>query len=106
MVPAQHGVDHRDLVAAVELDGRFVVDLELAVLQTTADRGTDAVTSPVPVVQLPFEEHPLGLAVLLGPVQRDLGRAMQLLTGVAGGLGDRKSTRLNSSHVKISYAVF
>src|SRR5690606_41296948 len=26
--------------------------------------------------------------------------------GVAGGAGDRKSTRLNSSHVKISYAVF
>src|SRR5436309_9981950 len=26
--------------------------------------------------------------------------------GVAGGIGDRKSTRLNSSHVKISYAVF
>src|SRR5690606_39888302 len=26
--------------------------------------------------------------------------------GMAGMLGDRKSTRLNSSHVKISYAVF
>src|SRR5690625_5628474 len=29
-----------------------------------------------------------------------------LLTGVAGSLSDRKSTRLNSSHVAISYAVF
>src|SRR5438874_10402536 len=28
------------------------------------------------------------------------------LVGAAGGLGDRKSTRLNSSHVEISYAVF
>src|SRR5690606_39501930 len=27
-------------------------------------------------------------------------------TGRAAGIGDRKSTRLNSSHVKISYAVF
>src|SRR5690606_42120495 len=28
------------------------------------------------------------------------------VVGVAGVLADRKSTRLNSSHVKISYAVF
>src|SRR2546426_2475413 len=27
-------------------------------------------------------------------------------TGLAGGTGDRKSTRLNSSHLVISYAVF
>src|SRR5699024_6695474 len=27
-------------------------------------------------------------------------------TGILAGLGDRKSTRLNSSHVSISYAVF
>src|SRR5690606_41927541 len=31
-------------------------------------------------------------------------RPLQLPCGM--GLGDRKSTRLNSSHVKISYAVF
>src|SRR5207302_4928696 len=31
------------------------------------------------------------------------GRAVR---GLLAGLGDRKSTRLNSSHVKISYAVF
>src|SRR5690606_41677732 len=29
-----------------------------------------------------------------------------LLASLAGALSDRKSTRLNSSHVKISYAVF
>src|SRR5690606_41125389 len=29
-----------------------------------------------------------------------------LLANTAPGAGDRKSTRLNSSHVKISYAVF
>src|SRR5690606_14929938 len=34
--------------------------------------------------------------------QRDLG----LLPPLHGSLTDRKSTRLNSSHVKISYAVF
>src|SRR5690606_41774188 len=30
----------------------------------------------------------------------------QVLVGGRGKAGDRKSTRLNSSHVKISYAVF
>src|SRR3989442_7427475 len=36
-------------------------------------------------------------ALGLGPVERD---------AEAGAAGDRKSTRLNSSHVRISYAVF
>src|SRR5690606_39808960 len=44
-----------------------------------------------------------------GPAYADLatlrGDASDGLPGVAG-IGDRKSTRLNSSHVKISYAVF
>src|SRR5699024_12325908 len=31
---------------------------------------------------------------------------MMDLQGLAGGASDRKSTRLNSSHVSISYAVF
>src|SRR3712207_8937669 len=33
-------------------------------------------------------------------------RVLQRLDGLAGGGGDRKSTRLNSSHANISYAVF
>src|SRR5690625_5930088 len=37
--------------------------------------------------------------------QRRLKNAKVLVVG-GGGLGDRKSTRLNSSHVAISYAVF
>src|SRR5690606_40696158 len=51
--------------------------------------------------------HPLG-----GPRWRHGGSAAVRARGTrlatpAGGLGgDRKSTRLNSSHVKISYAVF
>src|SRR5690606_41985243 len=36
----------------------------------------------------------------------DLGRARVLLARSGDMLSDRKSTRLNSSHVKISYAVF
>src|SRR5690606_41678415 len=42
----------------------------------------------------------LGGQGLGGRLQRALGG------GVGAVLGDRKSTRLNSSHVKISYAVF
>src|SRR5690606_41120668 len=37
----------------------------------------------------------------LHPVLTDLA-----IGGLVSALGDRKSTRLNSSHVKISYAVF
>src|SRR5690606_39704685 len=47
------------------------------------------------------------------PAQRASGRGTQLRVAgaglrqaVPGCRGDRKSTRLNSSHVKISYAVF
>src|SRR5436309_10372247 len=36
----------------------------------------------------------------------DLGRVAEIRYGSIAGLEDRKSTRLNSSHVKISYAVF
>src|SRR5436309_3620998 len=40
-------------------------------------------------------------------VQRDLGRHVRVAVHVrAHPRTDRKSTRLNSSHVKISYAVF
>src|SRR6266498_1750370 len=35
-----------------------------------------------------------------------LGRGVHRLAAYPGGAGDRKSTRLNSSHVRISYAVF
>src|SRR2546426_8953795 len=37
---------------------------------------------------------------------RGLGRAPRERHPGAGGAGDRKSTRLNSSHLVISYAVF
>src|SRR5690606_41952077 len=41
-----------------------------------------------------------------GSVARALGRRSLLVARRVGWLVDRKSTRLNSSHVKISYAVF
>src|SRR6266498_4526743 len=37
---------------------------------------------------------------------RDPGRGSQLMRAERGSDQDRKSTRLNSSHVRISYAVF
>src|SRR2546430_12536556 len=53
------------------------------------------------------------LQVLAGDVlhheeveRRPLGRVLADLAGVEGGDEDRKSTRLNSSHSQISYAVF
>src|SRR5690349_3982708 len=42
-----------------------------------------------------------GIAILLGALQR-IGSVCVILVM----MGDRKSTRLNSSHVEISYAVF
>src|SRR5690242_20943333 len=43
-----------------------------------------------------------GFAVLVPRLQRPARRERRLF----GGLRDRKSTRLNSSHMSISYAVF
>src|SRR5207253_11087125 len=39
-------------------------------------------------------------------IETDSGRQTRLLHFGASSTGDRKSTRLNSSHVAISYAVF
>src|SRR5690606_42034226 len=56
--------------------------------------------------------RPGQIAVTFGAGQRHgLDRGIKVACAVAGcdeadDFGDRKSTRLNSSHVKISYAVF
>src|SRR5690349_22635448 len=44
--------------------------------------------------------------VVAAALEQVLGRVEDLLAGVATEDLDRKSTRLNSSHVEISYAVF
>src|SRR5204863_9722944 len=46
----------------------------------------------------------LAMAALAGALAA--GFASGLAGALAAGFGDRKSTRLNSSHVEISYAVF
>src|SRR5437660_5333555 len=46
-----------------------------------------------------------GLGIAGGNLERDLATVCKLAFQVASG-EDRKSTRLNSSHVAISYAVF
>src|SRR5690349_19783209 len=46
------------------------------------------------------------VAALVGAAMVVLGRSLHLPTAGAAIAGDRKSTRLNSSHVEISYAVF
>src|SRR5690349_769861 len=48
---------------------------------------------------------PIVLAAALGLAFRNKGPSA-ISVGVRSGAGDRKSTRLNSSHVEISYAVF
>src|SRR5256885_16637776 len=48
---------------------------------------------------------PAGVVLLRGEVGHDGARLVHHLLGL-DVLGDRKSTRLNSSHLVISYAVF
>src|SRR5699024_11459608 len=44
--------------------------------------------------------------ILVGAVEKPLPEAVHVLGFTEKGQKDRKSTRLNSSHVSISYAVF
>src|SRR5690606_42140684 len=58
---------------------------------------------------LPISEHPKMVAQPEAPPLKSQTRAVLVQTGRSGELSalrDRKSTRLNSSHVKSSYAVF
>src|SRR5699024_11960295 len=86
---------------------------------TTLFRSVEVVEEEVPVLVLPLPRSgPPGPLVLLGGVVHDkiqadadlppvalLRQILQIGHGTQAVL-DRKSTRLNSSHVSISYAVF
>src|SRR5690349_24017152 len=63
--------------------------------------------SCVLVLLRPLRQGPGGGDVQLVERRRDAVQGLlQPLVGGAAGRRDRKSTRLNSSHVEISYAVF
>src|SRR5690349_23112143 len=67
--------------------------------------GVQTCALPISVHPDPGAQRPCGLS-LLRPVRPRLRRACELLEHVSDDSADRKSTRLNSSHVEISYAVF
>src|SRR5690606_41516225 len=54
----------------------------------------------LPCLDSPFQDVDIGIAQALHRTRRRLHRVF------GASIPDRKSTRLNSSHVKISYAVF
>src|SRR5690606_16879176 len=69
----------------------------------STDAGTSSVTDPATAAA--------SARALLGPDARSSTRFALIIVATpivmpASGTSDRKSTRLNSSHVKISYAVF
>src|SRR5207302_10410158 len=77
---------------------------------TRLDRDHSAADARVVVGIVPRQRGPGNVP---GPVyvsprarRRDLLGAGEVVAGAAYDCEDRKSTRLNSSHVKISYAVF
>src|SRR5690606_39387522 len=75
--------------------------------------GSDVFTQPLSAAEVGADPSRLGKGARLnveGAIQAALdareGRTRPITDPVTVVIGDRKSTRLNSSHVKISYAVF
>src|SRR5690625_7059707 len=62
--------------------------------------------APGDLMALDVEDLRVYYRTLRGDVQALDGVTFQIADGEIMGLADRKSTRLNSSHVAISYAVF
>src|SRR5690606_41543085 len=83
---------HRDLLSFPTRRSSDLVDEERGPTLLCADA-----TWSLEALRRQVEPHPLTFAVMGG--RREFRRSFLQLT-------DRKSTRLNSSHVKISYAVF
>src|SRR5690606_39353935 len=69
---------------------------------------TGVQTCALPIYEIAPAFRPAAVAALQYSMEGDIGevRGVQPRHGRLGQPGDRKSTRLNSSHVKISYAVF
>src|SRR6266498_4968475 len=84
----------QDLLAARGPEGHWVGQLSSSALATaTAVTALAVVSRAAPTANLK-SQMAAGLRWLANHLNPD------------GGWGDRKSTRLNSSHVRISYAVF
>src|SRR5690606_34906834 len=59
------------------------------------------------LVEVFLDEYPQAIVVDQAPIRTSTRSIPATYTGMMdGSMSDRKSTRLNSSHVKISYAVF
>src|SRR3712207_8547813 len=70
------------------------------------DVGAQALAGVFGLEELLLEFALQGEAVLEGDFCAGLDAALDAADGEGGAAGDRKSTRLNSSHANISYAVF
>src|SRR5699024_12213371 len=69
-------------------------------------RSSDLITASQSDQTDPAESSPLDESLAASVAELDGAESAQLTESGFGQLGDRKSTRLNSSHVSISYAVF
>src|SRR5207249_9278183 len=126
--PAQTAADslaHRTLATRAELDSlarvlasagssaqRQTLELVRARLGAGDFQAGDRILLQIPALQSAVQPagEPATLAVAGQPARADtftVGREQELTLPVGGTIPlDRKSTRLNSSHVSISYAVF
>src|SRR5699024_1776411 len=90
-----------------EMDNTFTKDLQIAAMRTARNYlGDKLIRVAKPHKILDPKNGPL-IAVRLNILSRKtLGGLQTDLSGRVLDAEDRKSTRLNSSHVSISYAVF
>src|SRR5438067_3098149 len=93
--------DHQDY-SQLTLDIFFFHDTATTVIYTLSYTTLFRSLQEAGGTQLGYER---GVDDLFPGDAREAGR-IERLEGVEQGVGDRKSTRLNSSHVSISYAVF
>src|SRR2546430_9215012 len=107
MLSAVSAPTGRPLAVAVDLDSTGVERSEVlsgrwpvAAARAAEQAGVDFVTFP-DALALPHQLDALLLATRVAPATARIGLERQRQR-----VGDRKSTRLNSSHSQISYAVF